>query len=116
MGEVTIIGDRMAGKSYMLVALAEKLMRRGFKVLYVAADMNVARERLYNVAETADFDPRFKVYRGNGNEHVKDLRSDGAIYFSSARSNNRGLVVDTLILDDGVDSDLPAKYVYRATL
>lgn len=94
-----VFGDRQEGKTEMLLAYAEKLCRDGHRVLYVTRDWKLARDGLMRAAQSVEGLSGFTSYRSHGNERITH-ESGGEVRFMSAACEGRGLIADTLLLDD----------------
>lgn len=117
MSVVTLVGDRQSGKTEMLVALTDWLIRAGQRVLYVGNYMPSVKESMRRLELSIDGDSDYVICRRNGQESVSH-KSGGLVIFASVLSKRgRGFNCDSLILDEVpcyVHASPDAKFVYHA--
>lgn len=102
----------------MLLALAEKLIRYGEKVLYVTNDWTSAHNCFIRAAESVETLPGYRCFRTNGAERITH-ESGGELKFRSVSAKPLFERVDTLLLDDvygDYDHVYPASRVVRTSL
>lgn len=118
MSAVRIRGGRQAGKTELMLAAAASWARQGKFVLFVAdswAGVHNAFVRFtHGYADDSD-----KVYRANGNEHVR-YATGGRVQFISQAAARRFTGAEVVILDGvgnvDVEFEFPAARIYRTSL
>ncbi len=100
---VTVSGDRMHGKTHVLLDLVAGEIRRGRTVLYEAFDWTVATDtfrRLLDEHLVPGVDVLDRVSRRKGDPSVRQ-RSGGRVHFRSIGSTcSPRLRADTYVFDD----------------
>jgi len=111
---IRIVGDRQTGKTEAALSYASTLIASGVGVAYYTEQPTMLRVLLERYAHN-HLRPGQVLYRGNGNERVRD-ESGGMLYFTTPRrghSSYRGSLVQTVILDDVAGSWDDATIQYR---
>lgn len=105
---ITIEGDRHSGRTETLISITTADALRGRRVLYVTYPQGVATSTFHRIINEIPMSCVQKIRRSVGNQRI-DLTNGGLIDVrTTSSSGQRGISVDTLILDDAGwhDADL----------
>jgi len=115
---LTIVGDRQAGKTHLLINIAiDEAARQNRSVLFFVSSRDYARYILQNLSDRSEqLVPGLteRVYWTGGKERIHYVHG-GVVRFNVPRDWDR---FDTVIVDDvaGGDVDFGATRIYRASM
>jgi hypothetical protein len=119
--QLTILGDRLAGKSYTLDTLAIDAAGQGERVLYECENQQMAAERFRQCLERVErLGILSRAVHTCGNKRIyvtaKPEAEPGRILFQSPRSGSR-VSVDTHLMDNVLsEPNITARRVIRTVL